>query len=76
MTTMDEYMSFSSYYLWFLIDNFGFEIEDTKEMSIFYKNEKGIFTKFTENLMKERRKAMTENNKGFAEFYKNCFNAA
>jgi hypothetical protein len=36
MTTMDEYMSFSSYYLWFLIDNFGFEIEDTKEMSIFY----------------------------------------
>jgi hypothetical protein len=28
-------MSFSSYYLWFLIDNLGFEIEDTKEMSIF-----------------------------------------
>jgi hypothetical protein len=40
MITMNEYMSFSNYYLWFLIDNFGFEIEDIKEMSIFYKNEK------------------------------------
>jgi DNA polymerase elongation subunit (family B) len=76
MTTMDEYVSFSSYYLWFLIDNFGFEIEHTKKMRIFYKNEKGLFTEFTENLMKERRKATTENNKGLAQFCKNCLNAA
>jgi hypothetical protein len=34
MTTMDQYMSFSSFHLWFLIDNFGFEIEETKEMSM------------------------------------------
>jgi hypothetical protein len=48
MTTMDEYMSFSNYYLWFLKDIFGFEIEETKEMSIFYKNEKGLFTEVFE----------------------------
>jgi hypothetical protein len=45
-------------------------------MSIFYKNEKRLFTIFTENLMKERRKATTENNKGLAQFCKNCLNAA
>jgi hypothetical protein len=66
MTTIDQYISFSSYYLCFLINNFGFEIEDTKEMSIFYKNEKGLFTEFTENALKERRKVTTENNKGLA----------
>jgi hypothetical protein len=58
-------MSFSSYYIWFLIDNFGF-----------YKNEKELFTEFTENLMKERRKVITENNKVLVEFCKNCLNGA
>jgi hypothetical protein len=45
-------------------------------MSIFYKNEKGLFTEFTENLMKEGKKATTENNKELAQFCKNCLNNA
>jgi hypothetical protein len=53
MMTMGLYMPFSSYYLWYLIDKFGFVIEDVREMTIFYANEKGLFTKFTMKLMEE-----------------------
>jgi hypothetical protein len=62
-------MSFSSYYDCLLTDNFGFEIEETKEMSIFYKNENWLFIKFTENLMKERRKATIENNTELVQLF-------
>jgi hypothetical protein len=38
MTTMGLYIPFSSYYLWYLIDRFGFDIDDVTEMSVFYTN--------------------------------------
>jgi hypothetical protein len=53
MTTMGLYMSFSSYYLWYLIDHFGFVIDDVSEMSVFYANENGLFNKFTIKLWKK-----------------------
>jgi hypothetical protein len=56
MTTMGLYMPFSSYYLWYLIDRFGFVIEDVTEMSVFYANENGLFTKFTIQLIINGRK--------------------
>jgi hypothetical protein len=39
MTTMGLYMKFSSYYLWYLIDRFGFVIDNLTEMSVFHTNE-------------------------------------
>jgi hypothetical protein len=56
MTTMGLYMPFSSYYLWYLIDYFGFVIEDVGEISVFYGNENVLFTKFTIQLLEERMK--------------------
>jgi hypothetical protein len=55
---MGLYMSFSNYYLWHLIDRFGFIIDDVTEMSVFYGNDNGLFTKFTIPLMEERMKAI------------------
>jgi hypothetical protein len=49
-------MPFSSYYLWYLIDRFGFVIDDVSEISMFYTNDNGLFNKFTIQLMKERMK--------------------
>jgi hypothetical protein len=76
MTTMELYMPFSSYYLWYLIDRFGFVIEDVTEMSVFYANENGLFTKFTIQLMEERMKAIEQKNDGYGTFCKNILNAA
>jgi hypothetical protein len=39
MTTTGLFMPFSSYYLWYLIDRFGFIIDDVTEMSVFYAND-------------------------------------
>jgi hypothetical protein len=36
MTTVGLYMLFTSYYLWYLIDRFGFVVEDVMEMTVFY----------------------------------------
>jgi hypothetical protein len=44
MTTIGLDMSFSNYYLWYLIERFGFVIEDMIEMTVFYTNENGLFT--------------------------------
>jgi hypothetical protein len=76
MTTMGLYMSFSSYYLWYLIEHFGFVIDDVTEMSVFYANENGLFTKFTIQLMEERMKAIEQKNDGYGTFCKNILNAA
>jgi hypothetical protein len=76
MTTMGLYMPFSSYYLWYMIDGFGFVIEDVTEMSVFYANENGLFTMFTIQLMEERMKAIEQKNDGYGTFCKNILNAA
>jgi hypothetical protein len=69
-------MPFSSYYLWYLIDRFGFVIDDLTEMSVFYANENGLFIKFTLQLMEERMKAIEQKNDGYGTFCKNILNAA
>jgi hypothetical protein len=74
MTTMGLFMSFTSYYLWYLIDRFGFVIEDVTEMSVFYANDNGLFTKFTIQLMEERMKAIERKNDGYGTFCKNILN--
>jgi hypothetical protein len=70
MTTMGLYMSFSSYYLSYLINKFGFVFDDVTEMSGFYANDNGLFTKFTIQLMEERMKAIEEKNDGYGTFCK------
>jgi hypothetical protein len=47
MTTMGLYMPLSNNCLWYLIDKFGFVIEDVMEITVFYKNENRLFSKFT-----------------------------
>jgi hypothetical protein len=50
-------------------------IDDVTEMSVFYGNENGLFTKFTIQLMEERMKAIEQKNEGYGTFYKNILNA-
>jgi hypothetical protein len=76
MTTMGLFIPFSSYYLWYLIDRFGFVIDDVTEMSVFYVNVNGLFTKFTIQLMEERKKRIEQKNDGYGTFYKNILNPA
>ena len=46
----DGYTPISSYYLWFLIDKFNFQIEDIKFLLIFSKHDK--FNKFVNECMR------------------------
>jgi hypothetical protein len=59
-----------------LIDRFGFVIDDVTEMSVFYTNENGLFTKLTIQLMEERMKTIEQKNDGYGRFCKNILNAA
>jgi hypothetical protein len=68
MTTMGLFMQFSSYYLLYLIDRFGFVIDDVTEMSVFYGNNNGLFTKFTIQLMEERMKGIEQKNDRYGTF--------
>jgi hypothetical protein len=56
MTSMRLCMPFSCYYLLYLIDHFGFVIDDVTEMSVFCTNDNGLFTKFTMQLCNSWRK--------------------
>jgi hypothetical protein len=76
MITMGLNMSFSSYYLWYLIDRFGFVIDDVTEISLFYANDNGLFTKFIIQLMEERMKGIEQKNDEYGTFCKNSLNAA
>ena len=51
-----NYMSFSSYYLWFLIDEFGFKVTDVKSIITFNKHLR--FGNFVNHCMHERQKAI------------------
>jgi hypothetical protein len=71
---MGLFMPFSSYYLWYLIDRFGFVIDDVTEISVFSANDNGLFTKFRIQLMEERMKATEQKNDGYGTFCKNILN--
>jgi hypothetical protein len=63
LTTMGKYMIFNNYYLWFLIDRCGFEIDDCSGMVTFYAKPDGIFSQFVTNFMNLRIEAMNAGNK-------------
>ena len=70
----DEYMTFSSYYLWFLIDQFGFIVEDVKSIITFSKHL--AFNKFVKTCMNRRQDAMIEGNKLANLHNKNMMNSS
>jgi len=72
--TNNEYMSFSSYYLWFLIDRFGFIIDDIKSIMTFTKTDG--FNSFATEFMNERQKADLAGNKGKGLFLKTALNGS
>ena len=70
----DEYMSFSSYYLWILMDRFHFVIDDVKTLLVFDKNT--CFNKFANTFMENRQKAELEGKKGKGLFCKISLNGS
>ena len=73
-STNDEYMSFSSYYLWYLMDRFHFVIDDVKTLLVFDKNT--CFNKFANTFMENRQKAELEGKKGKGLFCKISLNGS
>jgi hypothetical protein len=53
---MGQYMTFSSYYLWFLIDDCHFIIDDIKQLITFNKHIK--FNTFVNEFMNKRIEAI------------------
>jgi hypothetical protein len=69
-----DYMTFSSYYLWFLIDDCHFIIDDIQEIATFSKHLG--FNKFVNGFMHDRQTAMKDKNKGMEQYCKICLNGS
>ena len=74
LSTKGEYMSFSSYYLWFLIDRCHFVIDDIKYICTFTKHDG--FNNFVNEFMNNRQHAMINKNKGMELFCKISLNGS
>jgi hypothetical protein len=74
LSTHGEYISFSSYYLWFLIDRCHFIIDDIKSVITFTKHDR--FNPFVNEFMNNRIKAMFDKNKGMEQFCKTSLNGS
>ena len=72
--TESGYMSFSSYYLWFLMDRCHFVIEDIRYIVTFTKHIG--FNSFVTTFMEERQKAIHDDNKGMEMFCKISLNGS
>jgi hypothetical protein len=68
------YMTFTNYYLWYLIDRFGFVIEDVKELTTFTAHTG--FRDFTETFMKRRIEAIKNRNEGKDKYCKMQLNSS
>ncbi len=68
MSTHGEFMSFSSYYLWFLITEFDFVIDDIETIITFNKTD--CFSIFANEFMNRRQEAELQGNKGKGLFCK------
>ena len=68
------YMVFSSYYLWFLIDQFGFHIDDIETLVIFSKHLG--FNRFVNDCMSKRQEGMLNKNKLQDKHNKNMMNSS
>ena len=73
LSTHDQYMSFSSYYLWFLIDTCHFIVDDVKSIILFDKHTG--FNKFVKEFTKGRIQNIGVS-KGRELFYKTCLNGS
>jgi hypothetical protein len=76
LDTNGEFMSFSSYYLWLLIDVFHFEVREVKEMVIFEKNEEGLFYDFVNTFMNRRIEAINNDDDAYNNYCKMILNSA
>jgi hypothetical protein len=74
LSTHGEYMSFSSYYLWFLIDRCHFIIDDIR--SIMYFSKHTGFHQFVNEFMSKRCEAEDAGNRGMATFCKMSMNGS
>ncbi|KAA6403839.1 MAG: hypothetical protein EZS28_000632 [Streblomastix strix] len=74
LSTHDEFMSFSSYYLWLLIDYFLFIIDDVEEIVLFNKHT--AFKSFVEVMAEKRQQAMREGNQAKQFYFKNIVNSS
>ncbi len=74
LSTHDQFMSFSSYYLWFLIDRCHFVIDDIRSIMTFTKMDK--FSEFVTSFMDARQTAELEGKKGKAAFCKIALNGS
>ena len=68
------YMYFSSYYLWFLMDNFNFIIEDVEWIATFSKHDK--FNYFVNDCMERRQNAKLNKDKVGDLHFKNMMNSS
>jgi len=73
-STMGGYMTFSNYYLQWLIDHFGFVIEDVNMMTTFTKHDR--FLPFVEKMRVERIQAELAGEKGKGLSCKNAVNGS
>ena len=73
LSTHDQYMSFSSYYLWFLIDTCHFIVDDVQSIILFDKHTG--FNKFVKEFTKGRIQNIGVS-KGRELFYKTCLNGS
>ena len=71
---VDTFTTFSSYYLWFLIDRCHFIIDDIEWISVWSKHDG--FNLFVNELMNKRIKAMVDGNKGLENFCKTNLNGS
>jgi hypothetical protein len=74
LSTDDNYISFSSYYLWYLIDKFHFKITDVKTLIVFSKHT--AFNPFVNHFMNLRQQAIIDKNTGLGEFCKLILNGS
>ncbi|KAA6379203.1 MAG: hypothetical protein EZS28_025270 [Streblomastix strix] len=72
--THNEVMSFNNYYLWILIDQFHFIIDEIKSVTTFSKHDK--FNGFVKDFMQQRAEAKSQKNDGLATFCKLILNSA
>jgi hypothetical protein len=75
LSTMDEFMTFSQYQLWFLMD-LGFVITEYQEMDIFRSMMEVNFNEFIVSFMQERIKAKIAGKKGLEQCCKIILNGS
>ncbi|KAA6368875.1 MAG: hypothetical protein EZS28_035598, partial [Streblomastix strix] len=72
--TNNEVMSFNNYYLWLLIDQFHFIVDEIVSVTTFTKHDS--FNSFVKEFMSIRQQAKDDKNNGLAQFAKIVLNSS